>query len=145
MRVWIDADGCPVVSIAIEVAKKYALPVTVVKNYAISIQSEYAEIITVDISKDSADYYIANHLAEGDLVITQDNGLAAMVLAKKGFCLNQNGREINSSNIDFVLDSRHLGRVARQQNIRGPRHKKRTGADDAIFRNALIAFLSNFE
>jgi uncharacterized protein YaiI (UPF0178 family) len=142
MRIWIDADGCPVVNLAIEIASKNGIPVTIVKNYAVSIESDYAEIITVDISRDSADYYIANHAGEGDLVITQDNGLAAMVLAKKAKCLNQNGREITNKNIDFVLDSRHQGRLARQQNIRGPRHKKRTSADDAVFLKALVEIIN---
>jgi len=138
MRIWIDADGCPVVDITIVIAKKYDLPVTVVKNYAVKIESAYAEIVTVDIERDSADYYIANHLSVGDLVITQDYGLAAMVLAKRGFCLNQNGREITALNIDFILDSRHQSRVARTQNQRGPRHKKRTTSDDADFKKALL-------
>ena len=104
MKIWIDADGCPVVNQTIRLAKKYKIPVTVVKNYAIHIESDYAEIVTVDISRDSADYYIANHLLPNDLVITQDNGLAAMVLAKQGNVINVSGRVINSQNIDFILD-----------------------------------------
>lgn len=142
MRIWIDADGCPVVGLTIKIAKKHDLPVTVVKNYAIVIESEYAEIVTVDISRDAADYYIANHINEGDLVITQDNGLAAMVLAKKGHCLNQNGKTINEMNIDFVLDSRHHGRVARLQHQRGPRHNKRTGEDDLAYEKALLEIIN---
>jgi uncharacterized protein YaiI (UPF0178 family) len=126
-----------VVNLTIGIAKKYQMPVSVVKNYAIVIENDYAEIITVDISRDAADYYIANHIEPGDLVITQDNGLAAMVLAKKGRCLNQNGRVIDEANIDFVLDSRHHGRVARLQHQRGPRHKKRTNEDDVQYEKAL--------
>ena len=113
MRIWIDADGCPVVSQTIAIAKRSDIPVTVVKNYAIAFESDYAEVVTVDISRDAADYYIANHLAPLDLVITQDNGLAAMVLAKKGLCINQNGKEIHAANIDFILDSRHQGQIGR--------------------------------
>lgn len=141
MRIWIDADGCPVVSQTIAIAKRSDIPVTVVKNYAIAFESDYAEVVTVDISRDAADYYIANHLAPLDLVITQDNGLAAMVLAKKGLCINQNGKEIHKDNIDFILDSRHQGRVARLQNQRGPRHKKRTPDDDRAFEVGLRALL----
>ena len=141
MRIWIDADGCPVVDETIVIAKHLNIPVTVVKNYAVTYESTYAEVVTVDISRDAADYYIANHIEPLDLVITQDNGLAAMVLAKKGLCINQNGREIHKDNIDFILDSRHHGRVARLQNQRGPRHKKRTPEDDRAFEAGLLAIL----
>lgn len=145
MRIWIDADGCPVVAETIAVAKASNIPVTVVKNYAVKLESDYAEIVTVDVANDAADYYIANRLESGDLVITQDNGLAAMVLAKRGHCLDQNGKEITSGNIDFILDSRHRGRVARAQNMRGPKHKKRSKDDDHNFIEALNRFLVRTE
>lgn len=145
MRIWIDADGCPVVAETIAVAKAASVPVTVVKNYAVKIESDYAKIITVDVASDAADYYIANRLESGDLVITQDNGLAAMVLAKRGLCLNQNGKEITSLNIDFILDSRHHGRVARAQNMRSPKHKKRSKDDDLNYIEALNQFLKRME
>ena len=105
--IWVDADGCPVVEATINIAQKTFIPIVIVKNYSINIKNDYAKIVTVDISKDSADYYIANHMKQDDLVITQDNGLAAMVLAKKGYCLNQDGKEITTCNIDFILDSRY--------------------------------------
>ncbi len=143
MKIWIDADGCPVVNQTIRLAKKYKIPVTVVKNYAIHIESDYAEIVTVDNSRDSADYYIANYLLPNDLVITQDNGLAAMVLAKQGNVINVSGRVINSQNIDFILDSRHHGREARMKNLKGPRHKKRTTQDDRDFEMSLEKLISN--
>lgn len=143
MRIWIDADGCPVVKNAIAMAKKANLPITVVKNHAIHIESDYAEIITVDISSDSADYYIVNHLSADDLVITQDNGLAAMVLAKRGKCLNFMGREINAQNIDFILESRHQSREARMRKQKGPKHKKRSPQDNIDFENALMLFLES--
>lgn len=137
MQIWIDADGCPVVNQTIATAKRHDIRVTVVKNYAINFENDYAQVVTVDISKDAADYYIANHIGSQDLVVTQDYGLAAMVLAKKGFCINQNGKEIHTDNIDFILDSRHQGRVARLQNQKGPKHKKRTSNDDRAFEEGL--------
>lgn len=136
-RIWIDADGCPVVDLTIQIAKSYHIPVTVVKNYAVKIESDYADVISVDISRDAADYYIANHIFKDDLVVTQDNGLAAMILAKNGICMNQNGKRITSQNIDFLLDSRYHSRIARDQSGKGPKHKKRTSADDDQFKQAL--------
>ena len=142
MKIWIDADGCPVVKIATSIAKENGIEVTIVKNHAVVIESDYAEVVTVDLSRDAADYYIVNSLSKGDLVITQDYGLAAMVLAKGGRCINQNGKTIDAGNIDFILDSRHHGRRARMQNHRGPKHKKRTAEDDLIFEQAFGKLLS---
>lgn len=138
MKIWIDADGCPVVKLATTIAKEHRIEVTIVKNHAVVIESDYAEVVTVDLSRDAADYYIVNNLSKGDLVITQDYGLAAMVLAKGGRCINQNGKLIDAGNIDFILDSRHHGRRARMQNQRGPKHKKRTLEDDLMFKEAFV-------
>ncbi len=97
MRIWIDGDGCPVVNLAINIAKLQALPVTVVKNHAVQVNDDYAEIVTVDVSRDAADFYIVNHMMSGDIVVSQDYGLAAMVLAKKGICVTQKRARNNNS------------------------------------------------
>ena len=91
MNIFVDADGCPVVDIAVKVAKEKNIYIVVVKNYAVNIDDDYAEIVTVDISRDSADYYIANRISDGDILISQDYGLAAMCLSKGAICINQNG------------------------------------------------------
>ena len=106
------------------------------------LKSDYAKIVTVDIARDSADYYIANNISTYDLVITQDYGLAAMVLAKKGFCINQNGKEITPSNIDFILDTRYHNKVSMMQNNRGPKHKKRSENDNLIYEKSLTEFIN---
>ena len=97
MEIYIDADGCPVINMAVKIAKHKNIPVTIVKNYAHEIQDDYAKIVTVDISSDSADYYIANHIKKEDLLITQDYGLAAMALARGASCINQNGHVSSKS------------------------------------------------
>ncbi len=61
VKILVDADGCPVTHLAIKVAKEYDLNIILVKNYAHEIQDSYATIITVDISRDSADFYIVNN------------------------------------------------------------------------------------
>ena len=133
MTIWIDADGCPVVQATIALAKEKNIPVTAVKNHAIELYSDYATIITVDVSSDSADLYIVNHLSCGDLVITQDLGLAALVLSKQGKCLTPNGKSITHDNIDLFLDFRHASGVQRKKTGRGSKVKKRTTADDDAF------------
>ena len=136
MRIWIDGDGCPVVNNAIVIAKSEAIPVTVVKNHAVQVKSDYAEVITVDVTRDAADFYIVNHMDAGDIVVSQDYGLAAMVLAKKGICVNQNVREVTVQNIDLILNQRHHNRVDREKNKKFTKFKKRTREDDASFEDA---------
>lgn len=135
MNIYIDADGCPVVNIAISIAKEYGLDITVVKNYAHTITSDYANIITVDISRDSADYCIVNKMTSGDIIVTQDYGLAAMVLARGGISINQNGYIISQENIDGMLNTRHINQKLRRQNIHTSKFKKRTSEADVCFEN----------
>lgn len=144
-KVWIDADGCPVVKQTITVCKRMDIPVIAVKNHAVKLEDEYAKVVTVDISGDAVDYYIVNHMNNGDLVITQDNGLAAMVLSKKGLCMNQNGKIIDNDNIDFFLENRHTSRVMRMRNKKSTTFKKRTPEDNISFEKSLVAFLSEQE
>lgn len=140
-RIWIDADGCPVVKQTISLAKKYQVPVTLVKNHGIHLESDYATIISVEVSKDAADFYILPRMDPGDLVITQDNGLAAMVLSKKGRCLDPKGKIITEDQIQFLLHSRHISGKERRQNQKGPRFKKREDLDDLLFTKALEKIL----
>lgn len=143
MRIWIDGDGCPVVKLGIKVAKDKGISVTVVKNHAVQVDDDYAEIVTVDISRDAADFYIVNHIEGGDIIITQDYGLAALVLAKEGLCLNQNGRYITRENIDLILDQRHHNRVERQKNKKYTKFKKRRIEDDEAFQVALSKLIAS--
>lgn len=141
LRIWIDADGCPVVQETIAVAKTYDVPVTIVKNHSILLESDYATIVTVEVSRDAADFYIFTHMQQGDIVVTQDGGLCAMVLSKKGYCVNQNGKIITEDHIDFLLQSRHISRKERMQKLKGPKIKKREGRDDLLFTKALKTLL----
>lgn len=134
MKVIIDADGCPVVKSAVEISKSHDIEVLIVKNYAHQIEDDYATIVTVDVSSDSADYYIANHTNKGDIVITQDYGLAAMAISKGAVCINQNGLVISDDNIDSLLSRRHINREARRKDGKYSKFKKRTNKDNLIFK-----------
>lgn len=147
MRIFIDADGCPVVKLTLKIAVKHGIQSTVVKNHAVRIENpnpKFVEVVTVDTSRDSADYYIANHLSEGDLVITQDYGLAAMVLAKKASGMSQNGLLYTDFNIDQLLDRRHFNQEMRRKHKKhNSKFKKRSKEDDDKFEAALISFLQS--
>ena len=143
MRIFIDADGSPVVNLAIDIAQDYNLDVIIVKNYAHQIKSDYAEVISVDVSSDSADYYIVNHLEKGDIVVTQDYGLAALCLSKETYPINQNGLIYTEDNISGVLDRRYIHAKLRNEGMRHTNAKKRKVEDDRNFKLSFIELIEN--
>lgn len=149
MRIYIDADGCPVVRQTVKVAHKRNLPVTIVKNHAVQINiptGPLLDVITVDTSRDSADYFIANRISSGDLVVTQDYGLAAMTLAKGAYGIGQNGQLYNASTIDGLLNRRHFNAEMRRKHKKNTsKIKKRTEADNLTYETALEALLDKLQ
>ncbi len=143
MRILVDADGCPVVDISIRIAKDYNLEIVIVKNHAHHISDSYAEIVSVDISRDSADFYIVNNVRENDIVITQDYGLAAMCLGKRSIPINQNGLVYSDDNIDTMLNRRHIHRELRQQGKYHGKAKKRNIQSDKTFEMNLRKLIKN--
>lgn len=141
MKIFVDADGCPVVSITVNTAKIYGLQVTLVKNHSHHLESDYAEIITVDKSRDWADFKIANLTNKSDIVVSQDYGLAAMIISKGGICINQNGVIITDSNIDLFLERRHQNQEIRKKHKKYTKFKKRTQANDIEFKEQLIKLI----
>lgn len=141
MIIFIDADGCPVVDISIQIAKGFNIPVTIVCDTAHVFEKDGAQTITVDKGADSADFKLANLIGKGDIAVTQDYGLAAMCLAKGAKILNQNGMEYTSDNIDGLLLSRHTAKKIRRAggHLKGP--KKRTAEQDEDFRRGLTALI----
>ena len=142
MKIFVDGDGCPVVDIAIDIAKEYNIKIVVVKNYNHELWDDYATIITVDSSPDSADYYIVNHATKGDIVITQDYGLAAMALSRGAYCINQNGLLISPQNIDLLLERRHFNQEQRRKHRTYTKLKKRTPEQNEQFIKGLTKLLA---
>lgn len=143
MKIYVDGDGSPVVYVSIDIAKRYDLDIVIVKNYAHRIEDEYAQIVSVDISNDSADFYIVNHINEGDIVITQDYGLAALCLSKKALVIHQNGFLYTKDNIQEMLNTRHIYRELRQQGEYHGKVKKRKSEQNQNFENSLVHLIEN--
>lgn len=137
MKIYVDADGSPVINIAVNIAKEYDLEIIIVKNFAHEIHDSYAEVVSVDISNDSADFYIVNKIEGGDIVVTQDYGLASLSLAKEAIPINQNGFVFTGDNIDGMLNRRHLHQQLRKQNKRHGNIKKRKSEADKNFEKSL--------
>lgn len=142
MRILIDADGCPVVRIAVDCAKRYGLEAIIVCDCAHQFDIPGVQTITVTKGADSADFRIVNLISAGDIAITQDYGLAAMCLARKAKVLNQNGLIYDDSNIDSLLLARHTARKIRNSGgrLKGP--SKRTKEQDQAFLQALDSLIN---
>ena len=132
-NILVDADGCPVVDQTIKFATQYQLPVTLFCDTAHNMQRDGAETIMVSKGMDAVDFVLVNRVKPGDIVITQDYGLAAMVLAKRGHVMDQNGREYTNDNIDQLLHSRHIAKKIRLAGGRMKGPKKRSKENNENF------------
>ena len=135
MRVFIDADGCPVTDLAVGLANHYQIPCTIICDTAHDIRKNGAETITVSKGADSVDFALVNMVHSGDLVITQDYGLAAMCLSKHATVVHQDGFLYTEENINGLLFFRAAAKKARQggTRIKGPSKRKKE-QDEAFIR-----------
>ena len=135
MKIFVDADACPVVDIVEDIATKYSIPVTLLCDTNHVLTSDYSEVIVVGAGADAVDYKLISICHRGDIVVTQDYGVAAMALGKGAYAIHQSGKWYTDENIDQMLMERHLNKKARRassrNHIKGPR--KRTDEDDQRF------------
>ena len=141
MKLLIDADACPVVDCAIRLARARGLTVVLVCDAAHQMEREGATTVTVLKGADSADFRLVNMIEPGDVVVTQDYGLAAMCLAKRARALDQNGMAYTDDNIDALLLRRHTAARLRRGGVRLKGPSKREPSQDAAFAAALAALL----
>lgn len=133
----IDADACPVVTETIQIAKQYGFRCILICDTTHEIHREGAETVIVSKGADAVDFVLVNRVKKDDIVVTQDYGLAAMVLAKQGHPIDQNGRWYTDDNIDQLLYARHKAQKVRMAGgrLRGP--KKRSKENDLKFEKSL--------
>lgn len=141
MKIFIDADGCPVVDIAVRTAKKYGCECTIICDTAHSISRDGADTIIVDKGADSADFRLVNLVSAGDIAITQDYGLAAMCLSKRAVVLNQDGKQYTEENISGLLEFRAVSAKIRRSGGRTKGLPKRTSQQDKDFESSLIKLI----
>ena len=141
MKVLIDADACPVVDIAVGLCREYHIPCILLCDTAHTMHREGAETLVFDKGADSVDFALVNRVSAGDLVITQDYGLASMCLARQAKVLHQDGWAYTEDNIQALLWSRHETKKYRQSGgrVKGP--SKRTKQQDKAFADSLRALL----
>lgn len=141
MIIYVDGDSCPVIPIIKDICNKRDINYMVISDYNHNLKVPEENRFIVDCEKDEADLYIANRIKSGDFLITNDMGLASMVLGKKVTVLNFNGDSINLNNIDVFLFQRHVASRERRVNIYNNRVRKRCRKDDASFKNSLLNIL----
>ncbi len=102
MRLFIDGDGSPVKDDVIKLGESYGLDViivTSVDHYTIKEYANHVQIVYVDRGADSADYKIVGMVKKNDFLITQDYGLASLVLPKGVRVFHHSGKEFDEANI----------------------------------------------
>ncbi len=137
----MDADACPVKEIVVKTARARDIPVIMLIDTSHELHDGYSTVVTVEKQKDSVDFALMNRLTENDVVVTQDYGLAAMVLGKGARVLDQNGRVYTDDNIESLLMDRHIGQKLRRAGGRTKGPPKRTREDDVKFERAFVALL----
>ena len=145
MRILVDADACPVKQIIVRLAKQRNIPVIMLIDTSHELDDGYSKIITVDKQADSVDYALMGLLTREDIVVTQDFGLAAMVLGKGAKAVNQNGLVFTDANMDKLLMERYVGQKVRRSGGRTKGPAKRTKEDDARFEAAFERLLVEAE
>ncbi|MCI6499163.1 MAG: YaiI/YqxD family protein [Lachnospiraceae bacterium] len=138
MNIYVDADACPVVRIVEDIAEKYNIAVTLLCDTNHVLNSDYSDVIVVGAGADAVDYKLISICHKGDIVVSQDYGVAAMALGKGAYAIHQSGRWYTNDNIDRMLIERHLNkkqrRTSHKNHVKGP--KKRTSEDDERFRES---------
>lgn len=138
MKILVDADACPVVRIVELVAKKENIECVLLCDTNHVLYSDYSEVKIIGAGADAVDFALLNLCQKGDVVVTQDYGVAAMILGKGAYGIHQSGRYYTNQNIDTLLMERHLAKKARMG--KGRHHlkglAKRTEEDDRRFQKS---------
>ena len=145
-KIIVDADACPVKTEIVQAAAQYDVGVLMVASYDHRLpEAPGVEIVQVDRSAQSADLYIANHLAPSDILITQDFGLATIGLAKRAIVLSNRGQRYTDGTIDFLLENRHERAKERRSGKYGKGPKPMTDADRKAFLHSLTKVLLHLQ
>jgi uncharacterized protein YaiI (UPF0178 family) len=142
MKILVDADACPVKDIILELARQRNLKVIwVVSLNHYSQGEDPMEVVVVDVLPQAVDIALINRVEPKDIVVTQDYGLAALVLGKKGKVISPTGYVFTERTMGALLERRHLQVTARRAGfrIKGPR--KRNPEDDQRFQRNFIHLL----
>ncbi len=143
MKIIIDGDACPGISLIEKVAKSHEVPITIYCDINHFIQSDYSEVKIVDSGFQSVDMYVMNETKQGDIIVSQDYGVAAICLSKKAKVISPKGFIYDEKNIDRLLEERHISQKIRKSGGKTPNQKKRTENDDLRLEKNLIKLIKS--
>ncbi|MBT2655040.1 YaiI/YqxD family protein [Bacillus sp. ISL-18] len=146
MKIYVDADACPVKDVVIFEGRKANIPVILVTSFSHFSNAEQpsgVETVYVDSGADAADYRIMKLAEAGDIIITQDYGLASLGLAKGNIVLHHKGFRYTNENIDQLLQTRYFSAMARKSGKRTKGPKPFTAEDREQFRTLFKEVISN--
>ena len=144
--IYIDADACPVTHIAEEIARRHGIPVTILCDTNHVMYSDYSTVKLIGAGADAVDLALINLCKAGDIVITQDYGVAALALGKGALAVHQSGKCFTDDNIGGLLMDRHLAKKARRSgkhHLKGP--AKRTEEDDRRFAESFERLIAELD
>jgi len=141
MKILVDADSCPkkATMILIELASLYNVSLLAISSF--NHQIDGVEKIIVGNEPQAADIALINKTSKGDIVVTQDWGLASLVLSKGASCVATNGYIYSKERIDFMLEERHIKAKIRKGGGRTKGPAPRSNEDDERFRKNLESLL----
>ncbi len=143
MKIFVDADACPVINIIEKVTEEYGIEVTLFCDTNHILHSEYSKIKVIGAGTDAVDFALVNSCQKGDIVITQDYGVAVMTLGRGAYAIHQSGKWYTDENIDGLLMQRHLvkkvRRTSSKHHLKGQR--KRNKEDDIIFEKSFLQLI----
>ena len=142
MKIIIDGDACPGISIIEKVAKSRNIPIIIYCDINHCIRSDYSEVKIVDSGFQSVDMFVINEARKNDIVVSQDYGVAAICLPKKAKVINPKGFIYDENNIDRLLEERHLSQKIRRGGGKTSNPKKRTNEDNLRLERNLIKLIS---
>jgi len=142
MKIFVDADSCPVKEIVYQEAHSRGIPVTMVISMAQEVSpADGMDVVRVDSNYQAVDMAIINRADRGDIVVTSDIGLASIILGKGAKGISPSGRIFTDRNIEVLLEKRHAAARQRRggERIKGPRARKTR--DDESFRKNLVRLI----
>ena len=110
MKILADGDTCPVIAETEFLAWAYGVPMTILADTTHNIVSDYSEVINVSVGAEAMDVALIKRCRRGDIVVTQDAGLAAMAIGKRGYVINNGGWQYTDKNISGILNNKQLAK-----------------------------------
>ncbi|WP_195986820.1 YaiI/YqxD family protein [Clostridium sp. D53t1_180928_C8] len=143
MKIIVDGDACPGISIIEKIANSHSIELIIYCDIHHFITINYGEVRVVDSGFQSVDMKVVNECNSGDIIISQDYGVAAICLGKKARVISPKGYIYTDGNIESMLEQRHLSHKIRRGGGKTPNAKKRTIEDDDRLQKNLLYLIKD--